>query len=106
MKHVDPASDEFEALTKVEQARIYHANGWDLPSLMDEFGMTEQTIKIWLNPALYERKKVDTARKNMKFRARHPDKKEEAHRNWLETEQGMAAVARYVEKRRNKKQGS
>jgi predicted transcriptional regulator len=50
MIHIDPASTEFESLPRQEQAVILHSMGWDIPSLMDEYGMTRETIRRWIDP--------------------------------------------------------
>lgn len=50
MKHIDPASQEFERLPRKEQARIYRGLGWTLAAIADEFDVAMSTVGRWLNP--------------------------------------------------------
>jgi predicted transcriptional regulator len=62
MIHIDPASTEFESLSRQEQARLYRAMGWTVPALADEFGVVDTTIREWTEPNTKERRRAATAK--------------------------------------------
>jgi transposase len=98
MIHVDPASADFERLSRPEQARIYAGMGWDKNALAEEFGVTTETVRLWLDPERYERK---LAREKEQRRSRPRTEAEKAKRRaWHRTPAGRAAQARYDAKRR------
>jgi hypothetical protein len=57
MIHIDPASPTFESLPRHEQALILaNACNWSIEALMDEYGVSKHTVRLWIVPGLYERR--------------------------------------------------
>ena len=57
MIHIDPASAEFERIPRYQQARIYLAWGWSLDAIADEMDIKRDTVRIYVNPAVFEKKR-------------------------------------------------
>lgn len=94
MKHVDPASPDFEALPRNEQAKVYRSLGWTMAALKDEFGVSENTIRIWTIPGEKEKR----AASHRAYRA--TAKGRETRSQWHLTPAGQASHQRKNEKRR------
>ncbi|EIM25724.1 hypothetical protein [Microvirga lotononidis] len=57
MMHIDPASPAFERLPRRKQGFILVTHcGWTIEALMDEYGISEFTAGLWLDPDRYERR--------------------------------------------------
>jgi DNA-directed RNA polymerase specialized sigma24 family protein len=70
MSHVDPASTDFEALPRREQAFIFrHQNRWTIESIADEFDVSTSTVKRWLSPSLAERHRKQERLRMRRMRA-------------------------------------
>jgi transposase len=54
MKHVDPASPEFEVLPPQDRAIIYRQIGWTIEAVADELDVSESTVKRWTSPKTAE----------------------------------------------------
>lgn len=61
MKHIDPASQEFEKLSRPEQARIYYSLGWTRTAIADELEASKSTVGRWLNPEMAKREGMTRA---------------------------------------------
>lgn len=95
MTCIDPASSEFEALTRREQALIYATYfKWSIKAIAEEFGVSESTAGFWVNPDMYDRY---LEQKRARRRTESGRAKEIAY--W-QSERGRAARDRANEKRR------
>ncbi len=58
MMRIDPASAEFERLSREQQATILRRHfNWSVSSLMEEFSVTKKTMLCWTDPAFKAREK-------------------------------------------------
>lgn len=93
MIYVDPASSEFAALPRREQAKVYASLGWDKESLLDEFDVTVETLRRWLSPEVAARVRETNLRYS------RSERRKEMQKAWRQSPAGRA----WVERRRQRR---
>lgn len=110
----DPASPDFVKLPRQQQAVILFSLGWDIAALMDEYGVTRETIRRWTEPEYKARRNASHSRyrktehgravANANARKRNAATPKAEQRYWANPEYRARAIAQKTAWRRARKE--